>query len=157
MRHFVLFYIILSLVSCDYFEQKKIRTEDIVAEELDAINWNDVDEYPTFDHCEDAGMTERRACFEQGLTRYVMDFLSKQPMVVTETINDTVRVKFKVETSGEISVVDINSPDVVARELPAMDSLIVASLKGLPRIQPAIKRGQFVTTEFSLPIVISVE
>ena len=157
MRHFVLFYIILSFVSCDYFEQKKIRTEDIVAEELDAINWNDVDEYPTFDHCEDAGMTERRACFEQSLTRYVMDFLSKQPMVVTETINDTVRVTFKVETSGEISVVDINSPDVVARELPAMDSLIVASLKGLPRIQPAIKRGQFVTTEFSLPIVISVE
>ena len=34
------------------------------------------------------------------------------------------------------------------------DSLLVASVKDLPNIFPAIKRGQQVKTEFKLPIII---
>jgi hypothetical protein len=52
-------------VSCDYFDKKKIDTETIVNDELKAINWNDVDEYPTFSICDSTN--NKKEYLKQGL------------------------------------------------------------------------------------------
>ena len=157
MRRPVIFVLILCFYACNYFEKQKISSDDIITEELNAINWNDVDEYPTFEQCRDAGVTERRACFEQELSKHVLIALSKHPRVVTSPINDTIYVTFKVLGTGEIEVLEISMDNDLVQQLPGIDTLIRASITNLPKIEPAIKRGQFVTTEFSLPILVQAQ
>ena len=41
-------------------------------------------------------------------------------------------------------------------QIPEIDSLLHESLKGIPKITPAIKRGQQVTTAFELPIIVKI-
>jgi hypothetical protein len=42
-------------------------------------------------------------------------------------------------------------------EIPNIDSLLINSLKTIPKIYPAIKRGQQVTTSFEFPIVVRID
>ena len=39
--------------SCHYFEKKKLDSEKLLEEELQAFNWNALDQYPSFESCED--------------------------------------------------------------------------------------------------------
>ena len=45
---------------------------------------------------------------------------------------------------------------LIIEEIPNINVLINQSLDSLPQIFPANKRGQQVTTEFNLPIIIKV-
>ncbi len=143
------------VTSCNYFDVKKTSTEAILEEELSSINWNNVDEYPTFSSCD--SITEKNAqkrCFESTLTNYVLSFLSKEKLVVSNDLNDTIYIDFKLSEKGEISVLEIQSTANVQREIPKLNEYIQSSLDSLPTIFPAIKRGQHVITQFRLPIVV---
>jgi hypothetical protein len=76
--------------------------------------------------------------------------------VVTENVEDTVVVKFHISETGNLSVLSIKNKETTKEQIPNLDSLLLKSLDSLPRIFPAIKRGQQVKTEFTLPIVIYV-
>ena len=43
------------------------------------------------------------------------------------------------------------------QQIPGLDSLLNYSLKGLPKLYPAIKRSQQVQTAFQLPLVLKVK
>ncbi|MFD1062976.1 hypothetical protein ACFQ1Q_06930 [Winogradskyella litorisediminis] len=146
------------VLSCDYFEKKKIKTEDIVSQELQHIDWNAVDSYPTFAMCHTKSeKEENRRCFEQIILGSVNSYLSKQNIIVSEDVDDTIMVKLQINKLGEISVLDINSKPETQRIIPAIDSLLIGSISKLPKIYPAIKRGQQVQTEFVLPVVVSIK
>ena len=51
MKRLVVFIAVL-FVSCDYFENRKVNSKDIVTQELETIDWNAVDEYPSFSVCD---------------------------------------------------------------------------------------------------------
>ena len=65
MKRLILVLSILFFVSCDYFVKKKIDTKTIVNDELKSINWNDVDEYPTFSICDSTN--NKKECFQNVL------------------------------------------------------------------------------------------
>ncbi|MGC1632259.1 MAG: hypothetical protein WA749_09140, partial [Gelidibacter sp.] len=79
-RLLLVFFIILT--SCDYFQSKKVSTEQLLEEEMQAINWNDVDDYPTFADC-DSVFThqEKKACFENHLYELLTSHLEHQKIV----------------------------------------------------------------------------
>lgn len=155
-RYFGLMFLLL--FSCDYFESKKVKTEDIVSQEREAIDWTAVDEYPSFDGCEDlVEKLERKQCFEHTILNHVNQFLSEQMLVVSEDVEDTISIKLKVDKRGEISVLKINSKPETQLVIPTIDSLLTQSIASLPKIYPAIKRGQQVKTEFVLPVVVSIK
>ena len=54
MKHaiFSLFLLVLAS-SCQFFETEKISTETFYEEEIKAIDWKDVDQYPVFTECSD--------------------------------------------------------------------------------------------------------
>jgi len=76
--------------------------------------------------------------------------------VVTENVEDTVVIKFHISETGNLSVLNIKNKEKTKEQIPNLDSLLLKSLDSLPRIFPAIKRGQQVKTEFTLPIVIQM-
>jgi len=157
MRYFIVFIFIFLLTSCEYFNVKKTSSEAILKEELQTFNWNDVDEYPSFTACDSSTSKEAKTiCFQQTITGNITSYLKKERIVVTQDINDTIMLYFQVSKKGELSLLQSKIDSLTTQEIPHIKQLLSNSLDSLPKIFPAIKRGQQVTTEFKLPIVIHV-
>lgn len=148
----------LLVVSCDYFEKKKIKTEDIVIQELEDIDWNAVDQYPSFSLCDTLiEKSEQKHCFETTILNHVNTYLSQQHIVVSTDVEDVIELKLSIDNTGEISVLNTKIKPETLEVIPEIESLLKGSLKSLPQIFPAIKRGQKVSTEFVLPVVVSIK
>ena len=148
---------LLAFTSCNYFEKKKVYTKDIVEEELQTFNWNDVDEYPTFVSCDTAsGKENKKRCFENTLLKILNKNLSEQIIVVNEDVNDTIILRVTIDNQGNFKVNNIESNEHTKAQIPQIDSLLIHSFDSLPKIYPAIKRSQQVTTQFSLPVVVRI-
>ena len=157
MKYLTILFLALCFSSCDYFDKKKVYSEDILKEDLQTFNWNEVDEYPTFSVCDNASTkAQRKDCFETTLTTFIMSQLANETIIVTKDINDTITITFQISEKGKLSVIDIKSSDLIKEQIPEMDALLIESLKDLSKIFPAIKRSQQVRTEFKLPVVIHV-
>lgn len=156
MKRFLFVFLIL-LTSCDYFQSKKVSTQQLLEEEMQAINWNDVDDYPTFSHC-DAATTnaEKKACFENHLYTLLTTHLEEQHIVVTDDVSDTVVLKIHIDKTGHFSIKAIDMDEVTRDQIPQLDSILRHSFDSLPKIYPAIKRSQQVATEFSLPVIVNI-
>lgn|SRR5690606_3746000 len=157
MKQVCVFFLFMLFASCEYFNVKKVSSDTILQEELQTFNWNEVDEYPTFSECNPSlTKQEKKACFEQTLTRFITSHLQKDTLVVTQDINDTINLNFRVTSKGYLILMDTKIDSLTLLEIPNIEALLQESLDSLPEIYPAIKRGQQVTTEFKLPIIISV-
>ena len=58
--------------------------------------------------------------------------------------------------NGEIKISQIQAQEQTKQQIPDLDSILSYSLKGLPKLYPAIKRSQQVQTAFQLPIILRV-
>lgn len=154
MKRLILIAILVVLTSCDYFDKKKIDSKEILDEELKSINWNDVDEYPTFSICDSSN--NKKTCFEDVLRNRLNQQLSKQNIVVTEDVSDTILLKIHIDNQGNFTIKNIVSSEMTKTQIPQLDSLLRHSFDSLPKIYPAIKRSQQVATEFSLPVVVNI-
>lgn len=157
MKYVTLFFLLLCVSSCEYFDKKKVSTDEILQEDLRTFNWNEVDEYPSFKSCSSSGTKElRKQCFENTLINHITSFLIDQKIIVTKDINDTINIKFHISEKGELRVLQIDNSTSIKNQIPEIDGFLKKSLITLPQISPAIKRGQQVKTEFKLPIHIKV-
>ncbi len=154
MKRSILIVILALLNSCDYFNKKKIDTKEILNEELKSINWNDVDEYPTFTICDSTD--NKKTCFEDVLRNRLNQQLAKQNIIVTEDISDTILLKIHIDNKGNFTLKEIISSEITRAQIPKLDSILRHSFDSLPKIYPAIKRSQQVATEFNLPVVVSI-
>jgi len=150
--------LLILLSACDYFEKQKVNAEDLLAEERQTFNWNEVDTYPTFSNCDSvAGKEESKACFENTLLSHVNQYLANQNIVVSEDVNDTIRIQLIIDNKGVLNVEDMVVKPETRLQIPAIDSLLLQSLKTVPKIYPAIKRGQQVTTAFEFPVIVKID
>ncbi|GGH35813.1 hypothetical protein IA57_07080 [Mangrovimonas yunxiaonensis] len=150
--------LVLSLTSCNHFNVKKISSESILSEELKTFNWKDVDEYPSFASCDSTFENEaRKQCFTQTLVGTITEQLAHKHVEVSEHVTDTVLMRFQILHTGELKVLNVKASALTYKEIPNIDSLLIGALDSLPKIYPAVKRSQQVTTEFDLPVVIHVD
>ncbi|MEM5563750.1 hypothetical protein WNY78_01475 [Psychroserpens sp. AS72] len=158
MNRIFTFLFLLILCSCDFIEKKKVYSDDILEEQLQAFNWNDVDEYPTFESCDTTlDKASKKACFENTLRQILNENLAKYEIIVSEEIHDTVQLKITIDSQGKFLINDIISSEVTRSEIPQLDSLLRKSLDSLPKIYSAIKRSQQVKTQFVFPVIIKIE
>ena len=158
MNRIIFLLILCFATSCNYFEKKKVYPEDLLEEELKTFNWNEVDTYPTFSNCDSITIKEdSKACFQNTLIGSVNQFLEHQNIVVTDDVNDTIKLKIIIDNKGILEVESIRLKPETATQIPEIDSLLRQSLKGIPKIFPAIKRGQQVTTAFELPVIVRID
>ncbi|WP_303420646.1 hypothetical protein [Oceanihabitans sp. 2_MG-2023] len=137
---------------------KKTSSEAILEEELQTFNWRDVDVYPTFKTCSTSSNQEsKKVCFQNTLTEAIYKNLTSQKIVVTQDIQDTILVHFQISETGELHLMDAKIDSITLVEIPNIEDLLYESLDFLPEIYPAIKRGQQVKTQFTLPIQIQVD
>ena len=151
------FFLLIILTSCENLNLKKVDQSTLVEEELKSINWNAVDEYPSFKECDTLVQISTEDCFKEVLIRRINATLSNAKIVITQDIRDTIGLKLQINRQGQISIVDVKAKPATYSEIPELDSLMHQSIENLPRIFPASKHGQPVTTEFQLPVVVAME
>ncbi|MHA7942831.1 hypothetical protein ACJOV8_007140 [Formosa sp. 3Alg 14/1] len=157
MKHFVFILALLLICACDDLKVKKTSTEAILNEELQSFTWNEVDEYPTFSSCETSATQQyRKQCFEQTLATTILKRLEAERIIVNRDVLDTLLIQFKISDTGDLSLLNFKVDSLTQAEIPNIKFLVTSSLDSLPTIEPAIKRGQKVNSEFILPIIIKV-
>ena len=157
MRKVLFFLGLACMISCNYFNVKKTSSDTILKEELKTFNWNEVDEYPVFNSCDTSlNKIQKEKCFETTLLRFMTNKLYQNEIIVSQDINDTIFIEFKVDDKGILEITQTQIDSLIIAEIPEIESYLYKSIDSLPEIYPAIKRGQQVTTKFKLPLIIKV-
>lgn len=155
MRKLFLLCLFLSFVSCNWLDSPEEKTRKLVSEELSQIDWKTVDQYPLFLNCDETQPREiQRECFQQTMVDHFSKVLGEFRFKISQAIIDTIYVDFLVDQDGAISILDMNSNVAVENEIPEFEGIVVRSLRSLPELEPAIKRGVPVKSMYRIPIVI---
>ena len=151
-RLFLVFILGFCLISCDFFQKKKIDRSQLIDT---IIDFNSVDMFPLFPDCEGIPSQEKqRVCTQIKLSEHLYSSLHAAKIVTLRRVNDTVYLKLNVNELGKVSLVNIKASTELIQKIPKMDSLILNGVQKLPNLKPAIKRGIPVATEFTLSIVV---
>lgn len=132
--------------------------KELLQKELKAINWKEVDEYPSFVDCDKVDdKIQRQNCFFQYLTELIQDKLSSDTLSVLYPELDTIEVKVTVFPNAKMKFEPQFPKDSVAYDTIKIDSILTVRLVNFPKVNPAIKRGIPVKTQFILPVILKVE
>lgn len=159
MRKIILIVLLTPLLfnSCKYFEKQIPSKEELLQKELKAINWKKVDEFPTFANCDSVlDKTQKKQCFFDYLTQLIQMRLSGDTLPVLYPQLDTIDVKVTVFPNSTMKF-ETQLNDTLSYNAAKIDSILHARLVGFPKVNPAIKRGIPVKTQFILPVILKVE
>jgi len=158
MRRFLIVLVSFSLCSCNFFESKEKRTQELINSELQEIDWNSIDTYPLFLDCDETASKEvQRQCFEGKITAHFEETLNEFEFIVDADENPMVAVIFIINTDGEIDILDIEKDRFILKQMPEFDGIVTQSLKTVPEITPALKRGIPVSTKFRIHIQLNTK
>ncbi|MBT8181760.1 MAG: hypothetical protein KJO53_09240 [Eudoraea sp.] len=158
MRKLLILTCLCLLSSCDLFTSSEVKTQQLVEKELQAINWNDVDQFPLFDDCDETvSKSSQKECFENTLLLHFSMTLGEFEFILDKDVEEAVYVDFLVDKGGKISVLNIDKNRIIQEQIPEFDGIISRSLKSLPPLGPALKRGIPVNAKFRIPIVLNSE
>ena len=132
--------------------------KELLQKELKAINWKEVDEYPSMTDCENIdNKVQRQQCFFDVLTQLIQQKLSIDTLSVLYPKLDTIEVKVTIFPNATMQFEPQFPKDSVAYDRIKIDSILKARLVDFPKVNPAIKRGIPVKTQFILPVIIKAE
>ena len=126
--------------------------------ELNAINWNEVDEFPSFSECDkikDEKM--QKQCFFEFLTQTIQEKLTSDTLTNLYPELDTIEVKVTVFPNSTMKFEPQFTKDSTAYDTIKIDSILKSRLVNFPKVNPATKRGLPVKTQFILPVIIKSE
>ena len=147
-------------ISCEFDFQidKKITADEFINEELKSLDWKDVDQYPVFENClEINNVKNKNNCFVETITSSFRENLKTNNLVLNRTLIDTVRMVLKVDKIGKISIDNMTISDQNNKYKEVITKSFENTVSSLPKLYPAIKRGQEVDVIFNIPIIISTE
>ena len=152
----LLFLILIS--SCQYVGGEVPSKKELLDKELNAINWNEVDEFPSFSEC-DKIKDERmqKQCFFEFLTQTIQEKLTSDTLANLYPELDTIEVKVTVFPNSTMKFEPQFPKDSTAYDTIKIDSILKSRLVNFPKVNPATKRGLPVKTQFILPVIIKSE
>lgn len=158
MKYVLLFLFLPVFSSCQLFENKKVDAQTYFENEIQTINWEQIDSYPELTGCSKViDQQESKSCFENKLVAHVGNSIASRSMKTVYPIQDTIVVHFKISEKASISVLQVKMDSVVKSNFPKMERWIVEGIDSMQLVAPAYKRGVPVKTQFTLPIVLNTK
>jgi len=146
------------LYSCDLQLNKKITVNEFIEDELKSFSWNQVDQYPVFENCLNFNDTDQKNnCFVETITENFRINLKNNNLVLNRTLVDTINLVLKIDKKGNIGIQSMTTSDENIKYKEIISISFDSTMDDLPKLYPAIKRGQEVDIIFNLPILISTE
>ncbi len=154
----IISFFLLNSCQFDFKIDRKISVDEFINEELKSFNWNEVDQYPVFENCLGINsISEKNNCFVETITESFKENLTNNSLVLNRTLVDTVNMILKVDKTAEISIESINISSQNIKYKEVISRSFNKTISNLPKLYPAIKRGQQVDVIFKIPIIISTE
>jgi hypothetical protein len=158
LKQYSLFLVFILFNSCQYFDKQVPSEKELLQKELKSINWKEVDEYPSVVDCEKIeDKKQRQQCFFEVLTQLIQEKLCNDTLAMLYPELDTIEVKVTIFPNATMQFEPQFPKDSVAYDTIKIDSILKARLVDFPKINPAIKRGLPVKTQFILPVILKVE
>ena len=144
--------------SCQYLEKKVPNEDELLEKQIKAINWDKVDEYPSVLECEKlTDKSQRELCFFEFLTNTIQQKIGVDSLTTLYPKIDTIEVKVTIYPDARLQFEPQFPKDTVAYDTIKIDSILKSRLIDFPKINPAIKRGIPVKTQFVLPVILKRE
>ena len=154
----IISFFLLNSCQFDFKIDRKISVDEFINEELKSFNWNEVDQYPVFENCLGINsISEKNNCFVETITESFKENLTNNSLILNRTLVDTVNMILKVDKTAEISIESINISSQNIKYKEVISRSFNNTISNLPKLYPAIKRGQQVDVIFKIPIIISTE
>ena len=157
MKKIILIVLLFSFVfnSCQYFDKQVPSNEKLLEKELKLVNWKKVDEFPSVAECDKIkDKVVRNQCFFEFLTQTIKQKLSVDTLLLPFPEGDTIQVKVTVFSDASLKLEPQFPIDISSNTAVKIDSLLQACLIDFPKVNPAIKRGLPVKTQFILPVIL---
>ena len=152
------FFLFFFLVSCQYFEKSIPSEEELLQKRLKEINWKEVTDYPSVAECDSIlDKEQQKACFFNYLSTIIHQKMASDSLSTPTKIMDTLDVRVTIFPDATLSFEPIFKKDSVSYDKQKIDSLIKSRLTDFPKIEPALKEGIPVKTQFILPVILKME
>jgi hypothetical protein len=153
-----LLFLVLLATSCQLFDKKVPDENQLLQQELQKINWEEVDELPSVMQCDTIkDEAVKKQCFFDYLAQTIQERIGIDTLQMLYPETDTISVKVTVNPDSSLQFEPQFSKDSVAYDKVKADSILTARLADFPKVEPAIKRGIKVKTQFILPVIIKVQ
>jgi len=154
-----LLFLLLAIQSCQYFEKQVPDEKELLEQELKKINWDEVDEFPSVLQCDTIKDAEiKKQCFFDYMTQTIQERIGVDTFRFEYPEIDTINVKITVNTDSSLQFETQYPNDSIAlADKIKIDSILTTRLSDFPNVEPAIKRGVKVKTQFVLPLIIKME
>jgi len=117
---------------------------------------NDIDQYPLFDNCNElATKEEQKICFENTLINQFSKVFQAHEFTLDKDLKETVYIDFLIDNTGAIFILKIDKSPQLAQQIPNLDAIVKECLKGVPFVEPALKRGIPVSAKFRIPLAFN--
>ena len=154
MNKFLVLIVFFSLQSCQFFDKKVPDEKELLQQELKKINWKEVDQWPTFIECDSISDKEnQRNCFYQMMLTQLQEKLRDDSIAKLFPQLDSIQVKVTIFSDSKVKFEPVVN-DSVNLNRSQLDSIFQLRLADFPKVNPAVKRGIPVKTEFQLPVVL---
>ncbi len=158
MKKITLLFSYFCLFSCQFFEKKIPSEQELFEKQIKQINWKEVDEYPSFVDCDKlSDKNLRKQCFFEFMANTIQEKLSIDTLATLYPDLDTIEVKVTIYPDATLQFEPQFKNDSVAYDIIKIDSILKIKLKDFPKVNPALKRGLPVKTQFVLPVIIKSE
>lgn len=150
--------LIFAFHGCQYFEKNVPAKEELLQKELKKINWSEVDEFPTIYSCDSIQDKEaRKQCFFDFLTQTIQEKLATDTLKILYPNLDTIQVKVTVFPDARLKFEPYFPKSNKIYDTEKIDSIMQVKLHDFPVVEPAIKRGIKVKSQFVLPVILKLE
>lgn len=151
MKRILPFVLLLSMYSCQYFEKNIPNKDELLNQEIKKIDWESVDEFPSLADCDSLeDKAARKQCFFELLAKDLEMKLCNDTIRRQFPSIDTLQLKVVVYPDYKVEFASQNTTEDTVK----LDSVIKSKTVVLPIIEPAIKRGIKVKSEFIIPVII---
>ncbi len=151
---FILLGISFLVCSCEWIKTAPVF-EDLYKNEVESINWKEVDELPTLEPCrifKSNGL--KKQCFFNIINDSIYTKLLRKSNFYLFTEVDTIRLIVTITTQGTLKFSTRFPTSASAYEQKKVDSIIQLKLINFPKIYPATKRGLPVVSNYEIPLVL---
>lgn len=157
MKKTLIYLFTILFVSCQYFDKKAPDENALLEEELKKINWQQVDQYPSVISCDTILDKElQKECFFQFLTETIQTRISVDTIHILYPELDTISVKVTINPDASLVFETQKPTDSISYDIEVIDSILQDRLANFPKVEPAIKQGIKVKSQFVLPVILKI-
>ncbi|MGY8948340.1 MAG: hypothetical protein ACKVJM_08085 [Flavobacteriales bacterium] len=145
----ILFFVVQG---CEYFNTTTITSKQIKDQSL----WNDKDQAPSFEDCNDLEGEDNLTCFKETISDNISYALSQYDFITSEPLDREVVFVIEIDLEGYFSLVNVEDEYDVISKIDSLYTEFESIVASLPQALPAIKTnvGIKVKTKLKLPIRI---